>query len=216
MKSSVSSNSFPAPNLENETDATDVSGPVPKKETGYVRTSRLIVLVVLLTATAVVSSVVYAFLHNTEVDEFENTFRDYAEQITRIVHRNAQHKLEATAEIALQVQAHAIGANLTWPNVTVPFFEDRIMATQSLTDAYGVQLFPIVTNETRAGWEAYSVENRGWINASYNAQRQVYGKDQSQLEPGETADPDFDWFEHLWGEGYYNDKNPDFSNGIVL
>ena len=34
------------------------------------------------------------------------------------------------------------------------------------------------------------------------------------MEPGEVSDPDFDWFDHLWGDGYYNESNPDFSSGI--
>lgn len=190
-------------------------GALSKKETLYVRMSRLTVLLVLLGAAAGVSTFVFLFTHNDEVAEFEETFAEYAEQITRTVHRNAQHKLEATAAIALEVQAHAINTGSTWPNVTVPFFEEHIMATQSLTDAYGVQLFPIVTNETRAGWEAYSVNNRDWINASFFAQRQAYGVDQSKLERGQTGDPEFNWFDHLWGEDYVNEQNPDFSTGIA-
>ena len=60
----------------------------------------------------------------------------------------------------------------------------------------------------------YSVQNRDWLNSSYFAQREAYGEDKSQLEPGETSEPGFNWFDHLWGEGYYNESNPDFSSGI--
>ena len=201
--------------VESRISANEQHAALAKNETKYVCISRAIVLLVLLGSAAGVSAFVYQYTHNDEVSEFKETFFEYAEQITRTVHRNTQHKLEATAAIALQVQAHAISSGSIWPNVTIPFFEERIMATQSLTDAYGVQLFPIVTHETRVGWEAYSVLNRDWINASHFAQQQVYGTDQSELEIGATADPNFDWFDHLWGPDYRNERNPDFSSGIA-
>lgn len=184
------------------------------QETRTVRLLRMIVILSILVTATVCSYLVYLFTHNVEVSEFEETFYDHAEQITNTVHRNAQHKLEAIASIALMIQAYALDSGSTWPNVTVPYFESHIMASQSLTDAYGVQLFPIVTKETRAGWEEYSVMNQNWLNESYAAQQHVYGKDQSRLEPGDSSEAKFTWFNHLWGEDYYNESNPDFSAGI--
>ena len=184
-------------------------------ETRAVRCLRTIVILLMMGSAAVVSFLAYLYTHNDEVSEFEETFHEHAVQIKNTVHRNAQNKLEAVGAIALMIQAYALDSGSQWPNVTVPYFEEHIMATQSLTDAYGVQLFPIVTKDTRAGWEEYSVEHRDWLNASYFAQRHLYdGQDLSRLEPGETAEPGFNWFDHLWGEGYYNESNPDFSSGI--
>jgi hypothetical protein len=169
----------------------------------------------LLTAAAVCSYLIYTLANTDEVDAFEETFSEFANQVHDTVQVNAQHKLEALSALALQIQAFAITLNLTWPNVTVPFFEEHVMATKSLTDANGVQLFPYVTNETRPGWEAYSVANQGWIYESYATQRRVYGEDLSQLPDNYTADPNFDWWQHLWGDDFLNKTNPDFSSGIA-
>lgn len=122
-------------------------------ETRAVKCLRVIVIVLILGATAAVSTLVYLFTHNAEVSEFEETFNDHAEQIVLTVDQKAQNKLEAVVAIALMIQAYAIDSGSTWPNCTVPFFEEHIMATKSLTDAYGVQLFPVVTKENRAAWE---------------------------------------------------------------
>jgi len=205
-----------ASGFESTATAISVQEQLAARETLAVQISRWLVLLALLGSAVTVCTSVYLFTRNNEVDAFEETFAQYATQVTNTVHRNAQHKLEGVAAIALQIQAYAISSGSVFPNVTMPFFEEHVLATQSLTDAYGVQLFPIVTNETRKQWEAYSVENRNWLNDSYATQRYVYdGKDQSQLEANETAQPDFDWFGHLWGPEFYNDKNPDFSQGIA-
>ena len=185
-----------------------------QKETRVVRFMKALVVAILLAATAAVMSGVYLYTRNDQVSEWEETFQGYAQQIRDTVHRNAQHKLEAIGAIALQIQTYALNNNRTWPNVTVPYFEEIILTTKSLTNAYGVQLFPIITNENRAEWEAYSVQHRYWINESYATQRKVYGEDQSKLEPGATSQTNFSWWHHLWGDDHKNASNPAFSSGI--
>ena len=187
-----------------------------KKETKAVQWLRVALIVVLLGVGAGVSVAIYKYTHHDEMQEFQDTFENYATNILDTVQVYAQNKLEAVRVIALQIQIHAAMQNLTWPNVTVPYFEEQVMATQSLTDAYGVLLFPIVTRDTRLGWEEYSVEHRHWIWDSYAKQRQVYdGKDQSRLTPEQLANPDsVDWWNHLWGPEFVHPNNPDFSSGI--
>jgi len=188
-----------------------------RKETKVVRWLRVALLGVLLGLAAVVSTGLFLFTKNEETQEFNDTFDNYAERIVRSVQVYAQNKLEACGALALDVQIYAVSSNMTWPNVTVPYFEERAMATKSLHEAYGVLLFPIVTAETRAGWEEYSVQNREWIWDSYAAQRQVFGEDSSRISPPELlADPEsIDWWSHLWGQDYVNPNNVDFSSGIA-
>ena len=136
-------------------------------ETRAVKCLRAIVIVSMLGATAAVSTLVYFYTHNAEVSEFEETFHDHAEQIVLTVDQKAQNKLEAVVSIALMIQAYAINSGSTWPNCTVPFFEEHIMATKSLTDAYGVQLFPIVTKESRAAWEGELLCRLGYTELTF-------------------------------------------------
>lgn len=180
-----------------------------RRETNHVRCLRTIVLLILITAAALCGAYVYLYTSADEAQNFEVVYRQYAQLIVDTVQRNAQHKLEAVGAIASLVQAHAINSNSTWPFVTVPFFEEHVMVSKSLTDAYGVVLFPIVEAENRVAWENYSVQHSGWINASYMAQYEALGADESVLPvDGET------WWDVLWGEDFANPHQPDFSSGI--
>jgi hypothetical protein len=183
-----------------------------KGQTKAVRCLRIIVILVLLGATAIACFAVYRYTSTKQQEEFEDDFHDFAQQIIDTVHVNAQNKLEAVGALALQLQAYAVDHNLTWPFVTMPFFENHVMATKSLTDAYGVLVFPIVTNDTRGEWEQYAVEHSYWVGESYEAQQQVYGYDNSELEDKLAV---VDWFDHLWGPDFYNESNPDYTAGIA-
>lgn len=187
-----------------------------QKETRAVRCLRIAVLLLLLAVTAAVASMTYRYTHNQQVDDFTDTFSNYAQQIQDTVQANAQHKLEAAGALALQIQAYAVAESKTWPYVTLPFFEEHIDATKSLTDAYGVLFFPIVSKENRAEWEAYSVTERGWINESYAAQREIYGEDKSGLDNyDETSFDSDEWFVHLWTEDYiFPGRQPNFTWGF--
>ena len=187
-----------------------------KKETAAVRWLRMALIGVLLGAAAAVSAGLYNFTANNEREEFHKTFESQSLLIMTTVQSYAQNKLEAMGSLALDVQIHAVTNNLTWPNVTVPYFEERVMATKSLTDAHGVLLFPIVTSATRAGWEEYSVNHLDWMWDSYSTQRQVYGEDESQVDPPALllAPDRINWWAHLWGPEFVNPNNTDFSSGI--
>ena len=187
-----------------------------KRETKVVCMLRVALIGVLLCAAAAVSAGLYVYTDKNEKEEFHKTFESYSLQILTTLEVYAKNKLEAMGALALDVQIYAVTNNLTWPNVTVPYFEERVMATKSLTDAHAVLLFPIVNASTRAGWEEYSVEHRGWVWDSYHAQRQAYGKDESQVNPPELIliPESINWWNHLWGPEYVNPNNTDFSSGI--
>lgn len=180
-------------------------------ETKAVKQLKMLVIFILVGAAAAVASLAYSYTRNHEVSEFEETFGQYSQQIINTVQVNVQNKLEAIGALALQIQAYAINHNESWPFVTMPFFEEHVMASKSLIDAYGVLLFPIVQQEQRKEWEKYSVEHIGWMNDSYAAQRHVYDGEDGL---GQVAD-DMDWFNMLWGEEYRNESNPDFSRGFA-
>jgi hypothetical protein len=179
------------------------------RETKAVNTLKIALLISLLIAAAGIATCVYVYTRGDETDEFKETFSEFSNLIIDTVQTNAQNRLEAVGALTTQIQAHAINSNSTWPFVTVPFFEEQVDVMKSLTDAFGVLLFPIVSDVVRAEWEAYSLQNVHWINESFAAQMDVYGwSDQLLPLPNET------WFDVLWGEDYESDNNPDFSSGI--
>jgi hypothetical protein len=185
---------------------------IATRETKYLRCLRFSVVLILLGAAALCATVVYLYTSSNETQDFETVYQQYSQLIVDAIHINAKQKLEAVASIAGIVQAHAINSNSTWPFVTVPFFEEHVLATKSLTNAYGLALFPIVSDANRRKWENYSVENRGWINESYAAQRDLLENDKSEIPA--TGLGNMSWFDFLWGEEYKSQRNPDFSSGI--
>lgn len=179
------------------------------KETRVLRYIRLALCVILLLAASVVAASVYIYTSNDEEDAFREEFLEYAKAIEDTVQTNAQNRLEAIGALAAQIQAHAHTTNSTWPFVTVPFFEDQVNVMKSLTDAYVIALYQVVTNKDRLAWEAYSLQNQHWVNDSYAAQVQLHGQS-GEVPPG----PDETWFDILWGEGYQEVDDLTFESGI--
>jgi hypothetical protein len=61
------------------------------------------------------------------------------------------------------ITSHGVSLNATWPFVTVPDFSYRAEQFLHLTYADFVSLHVLVTEEDRAAWEVYSVENQDWL-----------------------------------------------------
>ena len=51
-----------------------------------------------------------------------------------------------------------VGHTMTWPNVTMPGFLEMTMAMPLLAHSWSIGFSPLVTAETRKGWEAYATE----------------------------------------------------------
>lgn len=193
-----------------------------RKETTAVWRLKLVVALILAGAAAAVSAIAYLYTHNNEVAAYQSAYARNSQQIFSTVQLNARHKLEAMGSIALQIQAYAISSNSTWPFVTVPYYEEQVQATKSLTDAYGVYWFPIVQIDQKDAWEQYSVENRFWIDHSYAAQRALFGVDQGGVTtkngtpiPARLNDSNVDWFDIGWGPSFRDPNNPNFTLGIA-
>jgi class 3 adenylate cyclase len=162
-----------------QSSATEVGGHTPevkeetlaKNETRAVAWLRLLVLCVLLAVTLAVSISVYFYSHGNEESEFELAIEDHASKIVSAFQENADRRLGAIESFAVGVTSHAMFSNSTWPNVTVPDFEIRGAISRKLADVISLQVWPIVTTETRAGWRHYSVDNQGWLEEGIEIQQ---------------------------------------------
>ena len=72
----------------------------------------------------------------------------------------------------MAITSHAISTNSTWPLVTLPDFERRGTATSKLAEVMSMIMAPLVTDESRSDWEAYSVDNQGWFAEGIEVQAQ--------------------------------------------
>ena len=65
--------------------------------------------------------------------------------------------------------SYGVETNNTWPYVTVPNFAERGNQLVALTGIQYSGFAPLVTEEQRATWEAWSVENQDWIPNNHYA-----------------------------------------------
>ena len=70
---------------------------------------------------------------------------------------------------------------MTFPNVTIPNFE--VLASNCRVQAGGVLVnyMPLVTDETRAGWEAYANEARNWIYPAFQSEMELVAQQDAQF-----------------------------------
>ena len=107
------------------------------------------------------------------------TFLLYASFVgsaSRVVHsfeNILEEKIAAIAAFGVTITAAAVASNISWPFVTVDQFQQRSASSRSLSGSQYLQLVPIVTDNTRDAWEAYSIANTGWLTEAreYQAEK---------------------------------------------
>lgn len=87
--------------------------------------------------------------------------------MSKSFHVAVASKLSAIDALGVQFTSYAIATGATFPNVTLPNFAVRGSNSRILADGCLIDWLPIVTDEDRAGWEAYALEhgNDWWDEA---------------------------------------------------
>ena len=132
-------------------------------ETKAVNRLRLAVFFVLVSTATVVCILAYKFTSNNEENDFVTAFTEQANRVVDGFQINAKRRVAAIEAFATSITSHAIFSNSTWPEVTLPDFERRGRATSEIAEVMSMILVPLVTDDTRKDWEAYSVANQGWL-----------------------------------------------------
>ena len=85
-----------------------------------------------------------------------NAFQDNAQTLS--------HNIEILSE---HIAAFTLDANVEWPYVTLPNFEQRVapIRKDSMVDFFG--FLPLVETMQRESWEDYVVNHQEWIQESY-------------------------------------------------
>ncbi|CAB9509771.1 Receptor-type guanylate cyclase gcy [Seminavis robusta] len=132
-----------------------------QKENEAVRWLRIVVFVVLLVTAALVSVGVYVLLRKDQKDDFEHDYQANALKIIESFHQSVERYLEALDSLSIAYTNHAFVTGSVFPNVTLPDFEVRGANTRILGGAPVINFYPLITDETRPGWEAYVGETIG-------------------------------------------------------
>jgi hypothetical protein len=136
-------------------------------ETRAVNGLRYAVAFVLSLAAILVSGGLYLYMTRDQSNDFENQFTGYAARIVDHLEVMLERKLAALEALSASYTAHALSGGGPFPNVTLPYAEVRGAETRILADALFCQYFVLVTDEQRAGWEAYAATQQGWMDEAF-------------------------------------------------
>jgi class 3 adenylate cyclase len=153
-----------------------------RKEDRAVFWSRILVLVVLATAAALVAINVYKNTARSQQKNFETTFASDSLKVLDSFYLSVERKLHSSDALSVLYTSYAINSGSTFPNVTLPDYQLHSANARIMSESVVFNYHPVVTDVNRKGWEAYARENRnqfitasaveyGWIeyqNAQYN------------------------------------------------
>lgn len=117
---------------------------------------------------------------------------DQGTKVVDTFSQNAERRLEALQAFSQQITSYALYSNSTWPFVTLPDFERHAAYTLKLAEVVALLTFPIITAETRAEWQTYSVANQGWLAEGLAIQQAIEDEEtlnflQGQFEKGNVT-----------------------------
>jgi hypothetical protein len=124
---------------------------------------RALVLGVLVLSTIGIALSVYFYLRNSEKNEFEKQFDDYATKVLGHLGKSLGLTLGAVDSMVLNIVSNVESIEKTWPFVTIPDFGVRAAKVLSLSDAIFLQFYPLVSNDERKRWENYTASHNQWV-----------------------------------------------------
>ena len=181
---------------DGSSDAEQPLREIAGKESHQVHRLRIVVMLVLLLAAVAVSSAIFLLTKQSEEEEFETEFNGIAAKVLESFTQIVGEKVSAVDSMAVTATSFASANNLSWPFVTLNDFAYRAESVTSLADCLLLELLPIVSDEQRADWEAYSMANEAWFYESLQ-----YQAEHNPVVPGapeESADQDQS--ETPWGD----------------
>lgn len=151
-------------------------------ETRQVARLRAMLVLVLAAVAGFVCFAVYRIGRTSEQKGFENYAREACEKVTSSFEASSARRVTAIESLAKSISSNAAAQGLTWPNVTVPDFEERMSLTLDLAQVMSITLLPLVTGEDLDGWTEFSVANQGWFQEGLDYQEETLGTNYAQWQ----------------------------------
>jgi class 3 adenylate cyclase len=142
------------------------------RETKGVRLLRLVAILVLTTAAALVSAAVYLIAREGEENSFQNENDASSSKIIESFQGSIGQLINSHDALSSTVTTLAEESGATFPNFTIPNFEALGASARISSKAMSITYFPYVTDEERKGWEAYSVEYQGYLEPSLSRENE--------------------------------------------
>mmetsp|Transcript_1046 Transcript_1046/g.2212 ORF Transcript_1046/g.2212 Transcript_1046/m.2212 type:complete len:1145 (-) Transcript_1046:169-3603(-) len=134
-----------------------------QKETIAVNRSKVLVYIALLLAAAGVGVTTYTLLSREQTNVFEIEFEAVALEIVDQTEGNVRAAFAQLEELGIVLTAQALSNNSTWPFVTLPYFDSIAQQAMSISGMEVLAFAPLVKEDEKLGWEAYTEANQAWI-----------------------------------------------------
>eukprot|EP00529_Nitzschia_sp_RCC80_P007795 CAMPEP_0113497756 /NCGR_PEP_ID=MMETSP0014_2-20120614/30795_1 /TAXON_ID=2857 /ORGANISM="Nitzschia sp." /LENGTH=1255 /DNA_ID=CAMNT_0000391707 /DNA_START=97 /DNA_END=3864 /DNA_ORIENTATION=+ /assembly_acc=CAM_ASM_000159 len=140
------------------------------QDTRMVNCSKVTILLFLLLTAAATATLTYFLTSNSQSEQFQDEFDDYATEIVKVAGLNTENIFSTIQNMALTVTSHAEATNQTFPFVTVKHYEARAQQVLRLSGARYLSMTVRVDPLERADWESYSVQNTQWVQEGLDYQ----------------------------------------------
>eukprot|EP00977_Amphora_coffeiformis_P026278 scaffold25307_cov168-Amphora_coffeaeformis.AAC.11 len=124
--------------------SSDESSKFVKRESRHVFYLRVIVLLILFSASAAISLVVFFVTDAGEMESFESQYYAAADKVTENFHAIATDRLQAAGSLIVAMIAHGQDHTKTWPFVTLSSFQQRASTVKDLSGVLYLGFNPVV------------------------------------------------------------------------
>jgi len=142
-----------------EKEETYANPVVATKEQKAVFFARVVVVMVLVIALAIVTSIMYWVVARNERKEFESQFETFASEISSSVEVNYNGAIKSAEAFSTMVTSSANAFNQSWPFVSIMDYTSKAKRLSDLSGAYQITFAPIVYAKNFTGWADHSVLN---------------------------------------------------------
>ena len=185
---------------------------IAHKETTAILRIRVIVFLVLVFSAIGVGVSVFLYTTRTEERAFEQRYNDDSHKLFEAIGGSIERMLSSYETLAISMAKVARATNQTWPFVTIPGFAMELSKVLPVSDAIQFSWLPLITPERRSEWEAYTVQNDGWVDDAIAVQKKwkgYYARSNKTFSAWETVEAIVDndgvipydvdrWFLPVW------------------
>jgi hypothetical protein len=143
-----------------ESDSSDaIQNRLAKSETKAIAAQKLIVVLIMMIASITVSYLVYAITRKAERDDFIGNFNSAAEKV-KISFEGLVQQMGSISSIGMAATIYSLDRpDFRFPFMALSSFSERTSTAKALSGTLLVSLDPLVTDEDREKYEAYSTKN---------------------------------------------------------
>ena len=149
------------------------------KKTRAVFCLRVVTIATLVAAAVATATLTYVYVSKDEESNFSTQYKDSVVKVAEAFQQGLDVKTSSASTFSAMYTSR-YGPQDTWPNVTMPNFSEQAAGQLDLCEGRALRFNPIITNETRDGWESFAIASKGILGADpekiQHVENGIFGK----------------------------------------